>query len=292
MAGIDWLRWHHGSITDPKFQLVAKKAGVRLGDVMVVWTFLLEKASADDDRGSIGPIDYETLDYLIGGDDGDAVRICDSLSARGLITGSRIANWEKRQPKREREDDNSTERVRNYREKKRQETECNAINGDETPCNAMKRQETPRGEERREEKSKQPHSVVESGVNSPRTTPAGVICSRLRAAGISSVNPSNPRLLALINAGATDDEFFDLASEPASKGKGFSWILAAVEGRRRDAAAIGQLPQARASPHPSKSSRQASIDNYAAQAAEARGEGHGNRPARERDITGEVVRIA
>ena len=32
-GGIDWLRWHHGSTTDPKFALVAKRAGVRTGDV-------------------------------------------------------------------------------------------------------------------------------------------------------------------------------------------------------------------------------------------------------------------
>ncbi len=23
-GGIDWFRWHHGSVTDPKFQLIAK----------------------------------------------------------------------------------------------------------------------------------------------------------------------------------------------------------------------------------------------------------------------------
>ncbi len=45
-GGIDWFRWHHGSVTDPKFQLVAHRAGVRLGDVMVVWAFVLENASA------------------------------------------------------------------------------------------------------------------------------------------------------------------------------------------------------------------------------------------------------
>ena len=25
-GGIDWFRWHHGSVTDPKFQLVARKS--------------------------------------------------------------------------------------------------------------------------------------------------------------------------------------------------------------------------------------------------------------------------
>ena len=35
MAGIDWLRLHHGTATDPKLRLVAKRAGVRPGDVVI-----------------------------------------------------------------------------------------------------------------------------------------------------------------------------------------------------------------------------------------------------------------
>lgn len=145
--GIDWFRWHHGSVTDPKFQLVAKKAGVRLGDVLVVWAFILEKASADEDRGFIGEIDFETLDYLIGGEEGDAVKILDAITGRGLIDGSRVSNWEKRQPKRERNDD-SSERVAKHRANKNHVTPCNA---NVTPSNATVTQETPREEKSREE---------------------------------------------------------------------------------------------------------------------------------------------
>lgn len=287
--GIDWFRWHHGSVTDPKFQVVAKKAGVRLGDVMVVWAFLLEKASADDDRGSIDKIDFETLDFLVGGDDGDAVKILDALTGRGLIDGSRIVNWEKRQPKRERDDD-SADRVAKHRAKKRQDELSNAT---VTPSNATQRQETPRGEESREEKNK-PSSVVESADNSPSTTTAGRVCARLRQSGVASVNPSNPKLIALLAAGLTEDELADLAAEPSSKGKGFAWLLAAAEGRRRDAAQTGALPQARASPGSRPmNGRQSAISNYAVQAATARGEGNAAATgANERDITGEAARVA
>jgi hypothetical protein len=174
-GGIDWLRWHHGSVTDPKFQLVAKRAGVRLGDVMVVWAFVLEKASADADRGSIGQIDFDTLDYLIGGNDGDAIRILDALTARGLIEGNRIANWEKRQPKREREDDTATERKRRQRDREAEESRQNAPdNNDVTPRHTMSHQETPRGEERREEEEKpiseQPVEVETSPPAKPAAT--------------------------------------------------------------------------------------------------------------------------
>jgi hypothetical protein len=132
-GGIDWFRWHHGSITDPKFQLVAKKASARFGDVIALWAFILEMASADSDRGNIGPVDFETLDYMLGAEEGTSVRILDAMTARGLIVGNRVASWEKRQPKRERENDNSTGRVRAFRENKRHETPCNANDSQETP---------------------------------------------------------------------------------------------------------------------------------------------------------------
>ena len=168
-GGIDWFRWHHGSVTDPKFQLVAKKAGARLGDVLAVWAFILEKASADTDRGAIGELDFETIDFLLGAEDGTTARILGAMTARGLIFESRIVAWEKRQPKREREDDTAAER-------KRQQRAREANQGDVTQCHAMSHQETPRGEESREE------------VN--LTTPNGVVVAS--DADNHSVKPSKP----------------------------------------------------------------------------------------------------
>lgn len=114
-GGIDWFRWHHGSVADPKFQLVAHKAGARLGDVIAVWAFILETASADTDRGMVGKIDHETLDFLLGADGGTSARIVEAMTTRGLIEGGRVAAWERRQPKRE--DDTAAERKRRQRER-------------------------------------------------------------------------------------------------------------------------------------------------------------------------------
>lgn len=157
-GGIDWFRWHHGSVTDPKFQLVAKKAGVRLGDVITVWAFVLEKASADADRGTIGELDFETLDFLLGADEGTSVRILDAMTARGLIEGSRIVRWNERQPKKE--DETANERKRRQREREHAERMAALVtdeesrdvtlgHGDVTPRHA-------RGEERRKEEKKTP----------------------------------------------------------------------------------------------------------------------------------------
>jgi len=152
MAGMDWFRWHHGSVTDPKFQLVARKSGSSVAEVIGVWATLLEAASMSDVRGCHGVLDFEALDCSLGLEDGKAEQIYSLMVERGLVDPHShvISSWSKRQPVREREDDKSTNRVKAFREKKHQETPqdqsetpCNA---NETPCNAKKRLEEIRGD--------------------------------------------------------------------------------------------------------------------------------------------------
>lgn len=156
MAGnIQWFRWHHGSVTDPKFKLIAHKAKQSLATVIAVWAFLLEQASASDERGAFGDVDCESLDCLLGLDDGATAAIMLAMEGRGLVEGGSVSAWEKRQPKRERVDENSTERSRAFRQKKHQET---PEDNDATPSNATQHQETPRVEKRREEKKNNPQA--------------------------------------------------------------------------------------------------------------------------------------
>lgn len=143
-GGIDWFRWHHGCVTDPKFQLVARKAGASVAEVVAVWACLLEAASQADERGNPGTPDFEALDCALGTEEGRCEAIYTRMCERGLIADDgRVVAWERRQPKREREDDSSTERVRAFRERQRQSAQGNAT----------ERQETPRGEESREEET-------------------------------------------------------------------------------------------------------------------------------------------
>lgn len=157
-GGIDWFRWHHGSVTDPKFQLIARKASVGLPVVIALWAFLLEKASAADARGDAGDIDAESLDCLFGLEDGDCSRVLEQMRARGLLDQGAVSSWEKRQPKRERTDDNSTARVQAFRKR----------DAHATPRNATERQETPRVEKSREEDT-QPDGCVSAAKASPTT---------------------------------------------------------------------------------------------------------------------------
>lgn len=87
-----------------------------------------------------------------------------------------------------------------------------------------------------------PHPPIE--LDAP--TQAGYACKAMRQAGISDGNPSHPTLLALIEAGATAQEFAIAAKEANGKGKGFAYAIGTVKRRREEAAKLvlhqGKLP--------------------------------------------------
>lgn len=113
---MDWFRSHHGAPTDPKWLLIAKRANVRPIHVIGTWWALLDYASQHSDRGSIDGFDIETFALFAGLDDEHVSRIVTTLRDKSLIVGNRIAQWEKRQPKRE--DDTAAERQRRHRQNK------------------------------------------------------------------------------------------------------------------------------------------------------------------------------
>lgn len=165
MAGMDWFRWHHGCVTDPKFQLIAKKAGASVAEVLAVWACLLEAASQAETRGNPGEPDFEAIDCALGLDEGKAQAIYSRMNERGLLReDGAIAAWEKRQPKREREGDSSADRTRAYRE--RQKTHGDTDADDVTPCDATSRQKKPREEKSREEERNTP-PTPKGGVDLP-----------------------------------------------------------------------------------------------------------------------------
>lgn len=166
-GGMDWLRWHHGTVTDPRFGLVARKSGASLPDVIAVWAYLLERASASIDRGNFGEIDHESIDCLFDFPTTETRTqdIITVLTGRGMIGNGRIAEWEALQAKREREDTGAAERKRKQREKEALLSQEIEMSRHVTPCHAENIDVTPRGEERREEEN---IKTLESKTNTPR----------------------------------------------------------------------------------------------------------------------------
>lgn len=164
---MDWFRWWHGTVTDPKFQSVARKTGYPVGSVIAVWAALLECASnatqcnADATRGNVASFHCNDFDVLLGFEDGTVQSIFEAMKDRGLIVGNEIARWNDRQPKREDSGNpntgalSSTERSRLHRERKKHS---------ETTCNDMQRNATlgnDRLDKSREEEKQNPCSSAE-----------------------------------------------------------------------------------------------------------------------------------
>ena len=56
---MDWFRWHHGTATDPKWRVIARKSGQPIHAVLSVWAMVLESASQSSDRGALSGWDNE-----------------------------------------------------------------------------------------------------------------------------------------------------------------------------------------------------------------------------------------
>lgn len=148
-GGIDWFRWHHGSVSDPKFQLVAKKAGASVAEAIALWSCLLESASMAADRGNPGVPDFEALDCALGMQDGKSQSLYERMKERGLIDeNGRLTAWDRRQPKRE--DETAAERQRRRRDRHHELDMSRAVTQSHAPVTAGH----DRGEESREEKKK------------------------------------------------------------------------------------------------------------------------------------------
>ncbi|HEY0878977.1 MAG TPA: YdaU family protein [Zeimonas sp.] len=78
----------------------------------------------------------------------------------------------------------------------------------------------------------------------PEPTLAGQACRLMREAGVQRVNPSDPKLAQLLSQGVTPQQLGDLARElRESKPDAHQpYVLAAMVGRLRDAAATPQHP--------------------------------------------------
>lgn len=208
---MDWFRWWHGTLTDPKFQWVARKSGQPFTAVIALWVALLERASAvthgdaSVTRGDVTGFDCDDHDVLFGLDDGSCALIYDAFAAKGMIVESRIAKWEERQPKRE---DSSAERTRAYRERKAKESSATTGDASVTQSDDKKRVEESR--EKRE-----PNGSVDSDADAPEIDLLGKEIGKVTAETGESDNaalhcpvsrivrayhdlmPSNPRVKVL-----------------------------------------------------------------------------------------------
>jgi uncharacterized protein YdaU (DUF1376 family) len=115
-------------------------------------------------------------------------------------------------------------------------------------------------------------------------TPVGLCCKAIIQQGIKSTSQHNPTFLALIDAGATEQEFAEAAKTAVSKGnRTFGYVLGIVKKQREDAAKL----LLHRGPLPTKQESLEQENKEATQRAKARLFG----VQTEKDITNEATRL-
>jgi hypothetical protein len=132
---MNWWRAHHGISNDIKLALIAAKLNIPRCEVGWIWIVCLDHASQNEDnRGNIGNLGSDEIAMLAGVPTERADQILRALRDRDMLQGDgRVTAWDKRQPKRERPDDDSSQRVQRLREAQRHVTPCNATDSHVTP---------------------------------------------------------------------------------------------------------------------------------------------------------------
>lgn len=156
---MEWFRWYHGTVADPKFSVIAKRSQQPRHVVIACWPAILEHASTRSDRGSLEDIDCEEIAVVLDLETSQVEAVYQAMVDKGMIVDDRLVNWEKRQPKRE--DVTGAERKERWKAKKKEGAERTG-----TQENAEQRTERARAEQNREEKNREESS-------SPVETAAG-----------------------------------------------------------------------------------------------------------------------
>jgi hypothetical protein len=164
---MDWLRWHHGTATDPKWRTVAHRSGMPVHAVLAVWALMLESASQAKQRGTLEDWDDEDAGAALDIDADGVTAMREAMQGKTL-DGLVLTGWDRRQPQRE---DSSADRVRAHRERHRDapETPRDASvthrNAHETRCNS-------RGEEIRVEEIRDTPSLRSGDPRAGKPKPA------------------------------------------------------------------------------------------------------------------------
>lgn len=161
---MEWFRVHHGTVTDAKWRTVARRAAVKVHEVVSVWLAMMEHASQATPRGTLSGWSDEVAGDALDMDPNAIERIRTHMNGL-VLDGERIPAWDRRQPKRE---DGSAERAKAWREaqKTAKTSPANAIERNRTQSNA---------EQNRTEQSRQAShpSTATARVTAPAGPPKG-----------------------------------------------------------------------------------------------------------------------
>lgn len=134
---MSWVRLWTDMPTDPKWRVIARRAGRPLSEVIAVFVFMMTNAGANaTERGELFNWNDEDVAAALDTDAEHVTAIREAMQGKTL-DGDKLSGWETRQPRRE---DNSAERARAWREKQKAlEDEKNESERKRTQANAPER---------------------------------------------------------------------------------------------------------------------------------------------------------
>jgi hypothetical protein len=126
--------------TDPKWRVIARASGQRIGDVIAVFSLLMVEASKADQRGDVSRFRSEDAAAALDLSEADVDAIKAAMEGRCVLNG-RLNGWDKRQPKRE---DDSTARVAEHRArtKSAENSQFNDVTQGNAPEQIQRREDT------------------------------------------------------------------------------------------------------------------------------------------------------
>lgn len=195
---MDWVRLYHDMPIDPKWRVIAKRSGQRMGDVIAVFNFVLCNASSNPvKRGVTHGFVTEDVAAALDLTDENVSAILAAMEGKVLKKGA-LLGWDKRNPLRE---DSSTERVKRWRETQR---------------NAEKRPEL-ESEVETEKKKEEQEPLTSFAV---RSTPELVVHSPpVEPASTPPSKPKRQNRTTLPEAFPNDDDMADALAFWRTKGR-------------------------------------------------------------------------
>lgn len=110
------MRWYKAAnniTSDSALHLIAAKTKCYRHEVIALWILLLEKASHENNKGNLGSIDFEEIDFHLDFLNGKSEKIYKAFEEKGKIKDNQLVKWQEHQI-----DNTAAERQRKSRLKK------------------------------------------------------------------------------------------------------------------------------------------------------------------------------
>jgi hypothetical protein len=231
MAG-DWIKMRCNLWDDPRVARLCdatdQPEAMIVGGLYWLWAM----ADQHTEDGILPGLTLRAIDRKTG-IQGLGEALCDIGWLADHPDGVRIVGFEEHNGSSAKKRCQTAKRVASFKAGNAQETPDHTKGNAESVTKALAERDL---EKRREEKKELPDTHTEAIHGRDGPTDAGRVCLAMKRAGVWDVSPGHPDLLALLKAGATDEEFEHAANSARVKGKGFQYALGTLKRQRTDAA--------------------------------------------------------